>query len=412
VGQVVSVSAGESSTLAVIQIDPAYVPIPRDARAIIRTKTPLGESYVELTPGTPGSPPLRDGARLPSDQVASTEQISDLLGTLDAPTRRALQSVMVETAAALKGEAPNLNDALGAGGQTVGQLNVLLQALGAQSSDVQTLISRSASALDALDADPAELQQLISAGNRVFAATAQRSSALTATLRALAPFVTELDRTAGPLTTASNLATPTLRTLTSVAPLITPALRSTEVLAPQLTRTFKLLRPVEKVAPAGLSAAASIVDQLPGVSKRLDTAGQQLVPLVELLDAYDRDAVSSLASFASVLEPVKGTSGSSGSRYARTAVVVGSNGDLGFQQRQPSNRYNPYPPPGALGDNKSLGCANLNNAATIPATGSQVPCVVESPWNFRGVNRSFPLLTPYAPVPLRAARVGLGETPG
>ena len=38
-------------TIATIEVDPSYAPIAKDARAILRQKTLLGETYVELTPG-------------------------------------------------------------------------------------------------------------------------------------------------------------------------------------------------------------------------------------------------------------------------------------------------------------------------------------------------------------------------
>lgn len=400
VGKVISVRAGQDTTLALIQLDPNYSPLPRDARAMIRNKTPLGESYIELTPGTPGAKPLPDGGRLPAAQVGTTEQIADLLSVFDAPTRRAFQTVMTDTAAALAGEGPNLNAALGASGTTAEQLNILLQALSTQSDSVRALVSRSADALHALAAQPAALQQLITSGNAVLSTSARRSSSLTATVGSLARFVASLKATAGPLTTASNLATPTLRTLTAVAPLIEPALPGIEHLAPEARDVFEALRPAATDAERGLPAAEAILARLPALGTTLDAAGSQLVPLVQLVAAYDHDAVTSIASFASALEAVKGTSGSTGSRYARTAIEVGSDGDLGFQERPPFSRYNPYPPPGENGDDKSLNCENVNNPAPIPASGSQVPCEVEAPWLFRGARRSFPLLTPYAPTPL------------
>src|SRR5579875_2839558 len=52
-------------TLVTIQMDNQYAPIRRDTRAILREKTLLGETYVELSPGSPKSPPLPDGGRLP-----------------------------------------------------------------------------------------------------------------------------------------------------------------------------------------------------------------------------------------------------------------------------------------------------------------------------------------------------------
>ncbi len=43
---------GNDTTEAVIEIEPEFAPISEDARAILRQKTLLGETYVELTSGT------------------------------------------------------------------------------------------------------------------------------------------------------------------------------------------------------------------------------------------------------------------------------------------------------------------------------------------------------------------------
>ena len=42
-------------TETVLELDERYAPIPRDTRAILRQKTLLGETYVELSPGTRGT---------------------------------------------------------------------------------------------------------------------------------------------------------------------------------------------------------------------------------------------------------------------------------------------------------------------------------------------------------------------
>ena len=47
--------------IATIEIDDKYAPIPQDTRAILRTKTLLAETYVELTPGDRDGPKLEDG---------------------------------------------------------------------------------------------------------------------------------------------------------------------------------------------------------------------------------------------------------------------------------------------------------------------------------------------------------------
>ena len=63
VGHVVSVGLDHKTGLsrAVIEIDKQYAPRPADTRAILRQKTLLGETYVELSPGSPTGRKLPDG---------------------------------------------------------------------------------------------------------------------------------------------------------------------------------------------------------------------------------------------------------------------------------------------------------------------------------------------------------------
>ena len=62
VGHVVATLPGKRATNTEIELDRRYAPLPVDSRAILRTKTLLGETYVELTPGTPGGPTVAEAA--------------------------------------------------------------------------------------------------------------------------------------------------------------------------------------------------------------------------------------------------------------------------------------------------------------------------------------------------------------
>ena len=53
VGKVKKIDLSEDGrTDAEIELDDKYAPIPQDSRAILRQKTLLGETYIELTPGS------------------------------------------------------------------------------------------------------------------------------------------------------------------------------------------------------------------------------------------------------------------------------------------------------------------------------------------------------------------------
>src|ERR671939_1331469 len=58
-----------------IELESKYAPVPSDARAILRQKTLLGETYVELTPGSDEARPVPDGGTLAASQVSPTVQL-------------------------------------------------------------------------------------------------------------------------------------------------------------------------------------------------------------------------------------------------------------------------------------------------------------------------------------------------
>ena len=68
-----------------------YAPIPQDSRAILRQKTLLGETYVELTPGTKTAPRHSGGRHaLEAAQVAPTVELDEILRAFDKKTRAGL----------------------------------------------------------------------------------------------------------------------------------------------------------------------------------------------------------------------------------------------------------------------------------------------------------------------------------
>ncbi|MGH2901427.1 MAG: MlaD family protein, partial [Solirubrobacteraceae bacterium] len=87
-------------TLATIELDSRYAPMKADARAILRQKTLLGETYVEVTTGSRGAAGVKEGARLPDGQVARAVEFDELFSIFDARTRTTFRQWMASVAAA------------------------------------------------------------------------------------------------------------------------------------------------------------------------------------------------------------------------------------------------------------------------------------------------------------------------
>ncbi len=93
VGKVRSTELGPGgrSTRAEIEIDDRFAPIKIDTRAILRQKSLLGETYVELSPGQPDSEDLPDGGMLHDANVQDTVELDEVFRAFDPRTRRYFQ---------------------------------------------------------------------------------------------------------------------------------------------------------------------------------------------------------------------------------------------------------------------------------------------------------------------------------
>src|SRR3954452_23280054 len=100
VGKVEQIKANKRTGLAdvTIQLDAKYAPLPSDAKAILRQKTLLGETYVELTPGTTSAKAIPENGRLRTSQVSPTVELDEIFRAFDKRTRGAF-AVWMQTQA-------------------------------------------------------------------------------------------------------------------------------------------------------------------------------------------------------------------------------------------------------------------------------------------------------------------------
>src|SRR5215475_12406196 len=100
------------SSDATIELDEQYAPIPKDTKAVLRQKTLLGETYVELTPGDKSSGMVPEGGRLPASSVSPTVELDEIFRAFDAKTRASFQVWMQQLALATQSRAQDISDAI------------------------------------------------------------------------------------------------------------------------------------------------------------------------------------------------------------------------------------------------------------------------------------------------------------
>ena len=203
VGKVKSIELNDDGMAdAELEIQAEYAPLPTDTRAILRQKTLLGETYVELTPGTDesvsaaseGDPPsgtIPEGGRLAEAQVSDSVQLDEIFRAFDDRTRDAFQAWMQGQAAAFEGRGDDVSLAIASLDPFAQEADRALRVLDSQRLAVQRLVRDGGEVFDALSERQGQLRGLITNSEQVFTTTANRDAELEETFRIFPTFLRE-----------------------------------------------------------------------------------------------------------------------------------------------------------------------------------------------------------------------------
>ena len=382
VGKVETVESHGLRTQVTLALEPRFAPLPRDVRAILRQKTLLGETFVELTPGSRGAPKLQEGDEIPPEQIADTQPLDRVLGMLDPPTRERLKELLTNSGAMFDGRGTDLNAALGNLEPATRQLWAVMRILDSQRGSLEALVRDTGTVMETIGEQEAAVQELVRSGHSVLSATAAHRSALTNTVREAPPLLRELRETAVAAERTSLLAAPVLAGLRPVAPRIPGALRAARDVTPQIGA---LLEDFEAHVPTirrALPAAARVVGALVPMMDVLEPTAAQIAPMIDYVAAYRNELVATMANVTASTMGKGPTTDGRRAAYLRTLIPVGAEGNVGQERRQATNRHNAYREPGGLAPLleglTSAGCAHARESGDAP------PCRVQPGWSFRG----------------------------
>src|SRR3954454_25198501 len=278
-------------TLATLEIDRKFAPIRANARAILRQKTLLGETYVELTPGTKDAPFVKEGGFLKNSQVAGTVELDEIFRAFDSQTRHAFRVWQQAAAAAITGRGQDLNDSIGNLPRFTADATDVLDVLNGQSGAVRRLFRNTGVVFNALSRNEQALHGLIVNTDRVFGATQSQQKALAETFKIFPTFLDESKATMARLQTFSTDTRPLIRNLRPVARDLKPTLRDVRLFAPDLRSTFKNLDPLITVSKKGLPALRDVLKGTGPVLAQLSPFLGNLNPILDWLQ-YNQHAMA------------------------------------------------------------------------------------------------------------------------
>jgi phospholipid/cholesterol/gamma-HCH transport system substrate-binding protein len=397
VGKVVGLAQHGQRTDATLQLDSKYAPLASNARAMLRTKTLLGETYVELSPGSRSAPKIREGGRLADAQVQPTTELDEVIRAFTPATRRDFKTFITGMAESLKGRDQDLNDVVGNAGPLLRDSGGLLTILDSQKGALRRLVRDTGVTFDALGRNQAAVRTLVTAGNRLFATTAARDADLQRTFRLLPTFLDELRPTLAVARATAAEAAPVVHALAPAAPRLEPVLRDTIGLTPDLRSLLRETGPLVSAARPGLPAATRTVRAAPALVHELEPLARDLRPVVDYLGLYRHEVMQSWMNVAAATQATFQNPGAAKPlHYLRVLIPITTEAFVTQGKRMASNRHNPYFAPGAFDKLatglEALDCTNTSNPQSLPVLGSAPPCKTQAPLTFDGATRSFPQL--------------------
>ena len=329
---------------AELEIEPQFAPIPSNTRTILRQKTLLGETYVELTPGDPADGMLPEDGALPTSQVSKAVQLDEIFRTFDAPTRAAFRTWMQDASLALRGRGVDLNAAIGNLGPFADSADDLMKILDSQDVAVKGLIRDGGETFDALSERPDQLRGLIQNTESVFGTLADRDQQLIQTFQVLPTFLDESKATLERLDTFSRDTNDLITQLRPSARALSGTLQSTADASPDLIRFFKGLTVVNGRAKTGLSSLRTVLDdQLPAPLGRITEFNTDLIPIVQMLNRYRGETTAALGNLSAASNATNiDATGSIFSHYLRTASPLNIQDLASLPTRFSGDRTNAY----------------------------------------------------------------------
>jgi phospholipid/cholesterol/gamma-HCH transport system substrate-binding protein len=343
VGTVTGIAARPGGTLVTLTLGSGAPILHRDASVRVGFKTPLGEPFVDLDPGS-------SRARLAAEKPLRTEstvEIDDALSFLDRAGRANARSALVALGQGAGSPATSETESqdIGELEQATAQVDNLASELSAQKGDVSGLINDGGAVLGALAQRSSELSQLTSAADATLQAVAGQRAALGGVL----------DRLPGLLTASHD-------TLLAVRPLIATAMPvATELsrAAPPLTRALKALPATSSELGQVLGQAGAIQhDVVPVLSQlralaapanialgRLGPALADLVPVAQYLGPRGKTMAAWFANTAAL-----GDHGDAKGDWARFFVMFDPSTVTGTKLNAPAG--NSYTAPGDAAHNE------------------------------------------------------------
>ena len=185
VGEISSVKLESGRAVIGLKIEREHATIYRDASILLRPKTGLKDMVAELNPGTPEAGELAEGERIPASQTLPDVNLDEILASLDADTRDYLKLLLGDASIGLKDNGRALARTIRRFEPTARYARRVNEQLALRRHNLRRAIHNLSLLMGELGSRDTQVANFVDSSNQVFAALANQSANIQATLREL-----------------------------------------------------------------------------------------------------------------------------------------------------------------------------------------------------------------------------------
>lgn len=342
VGKVTSVGVRDGQAEVEVAIEDEYAPLRAGTTARIKWASVLGTRMIELVPGARTNPEMPSGHLVTGN--AEAVDIDELLATLDAPTRKQLQTLVAQLNKTLAGTQPDLRKTLADAGPTVKAIADLLSAIAQDGPALKKIIKELHGVTSNVSANDAELAASINNLNTLTTQIAARQAELSQSIE-------KLPETIDSATTALEAVPEPVDSTRKVLRTLRPSTDRLPAIAKQANPVLADVRPALAMLPGTLADAQELLHYTPGLVNDANailptatSALEQAGPMVSYLRPYTPELVGWLSNWNGVF----GSRDASG-HYARALITASASSfDQNPGVMPPGMKQDARPLPGSI----------------------------------------------------------------
>lgn len=339
-------NVGRSGARIDVSLDSEAAPLREGAQVRVGERSLIGEGTVVINQGAGRE--LSSGTRLPATALQPSVQVDDVLRDLDPEARAALHGVVNDLGDATAGSKGDVSNTLAGLGNLGREGHTAIDAIAAQSGDLQELTQQTSVALTALNSGEDNLGRLVSGANRITHATSNQSDELEQSVRQLPGVVGSAQTAFGKLSGLSNSLAPVAGNLKTASPDLNTALEQLPQTSSDIRGLVPNLDTTLDRAPDTLTRVPEVSGDLSAIVPGLRTTMSNLNPILGYVEPYGHDVAAFITNFSAIM----GHTDKNGVNYLNLQPFVNEQAPTGVPATLPTllTGKNPYPLPGSMND--------------------------------------------------------------